>query len=371
MKARYSYNSKGKLLPIAKIYTETEHPIRLSDIDTHAYNLVKHLVKHGYEAYIVGGAVRDLLQGTVPKDFDIVTDAHPHKIKRLFRRAHIVGKKFCIVLVTIRKNESIEVSTFRNDIDSTSDIKNSSIYGIMDQDVVRRDFTCNALYYSPITQEIIDYKNGIENIHKGLLVPIRTEFQEDPVRMLRALKFSAKCSLKIPFSMSREIRKHKHFIASVSRSRITEEIMKVLVSGSLEKIVQLCFTYKLLQYMLPNVHTWLANTKDKLVTERRWNTMLKYCQECDALFSKGITRPKAFAYFIRAFIEESISACSIQKTSPNITTLTKQLKEWLKPITPPNAYIHEALTSFVKITHKTQKDQKPFRRRRAKIRKST
>lgn len=369
MKARYAYNSKSKLLLVAKVYTADEHSIRLSDIDTHACHIVKHLVKHGYEAYVVGGAVRDLLQDTVPKDFDIVTNARPNKIKCLFRRAHIVGKKFRIVLVTTRGNEAIEVSTFRSNTDAMLDVGGSTIYGDMDQDVMRRDFTCNALYYSPITKEVIDYKNGVENIKKGVLVPIRKEFEEDPVRMLRALKFSAKCTLKIPFSMSRDIRKNCHFIASVSRSRITEEVMKVLVCGSVAKIVQLCFRYKLLQYMLPNVHRWLENTRNKLVAGR-WNTMLRYCEECDALFTEGITRPKAFVYFVRAYVEESIATYCIHGTCPSIKTLTAQLKDWLQPITPPNAYIHEALESLVGVKHREQKSKKPTRRaRRSRTRK--
>ncbi len=360
MKERYGYNHKGKLLSIAKVYTEDEHPIRLSDIDAHARHIVGHLLKHGYEAYVVGGAIRDLLQGIPPKDFDIVTDAHPNKIRRLFRRAHIVGKKFRIVLVTTRGNEAIEVSTFRSNVDDV-DATSSAMYGTMDQDVMRRDFTCNALYYSPMTKEIIDYKNGIEDIKKGVLVPIRKEFQEDPVRMLRALKFSAKCKLKIPFSMSREIRKNGHFIATVSRSRVTEEIMKLLVSGSLAPILQLCFKYKLLQYMLPNVHTWFRNMKSKLAMGR-WDAMHKYCTEVDALFTKGITRPKAFTYFIRAFVEEAVATYCVHGGRPSLKNLMVQIKDWLEPITPPNVYIHEALHSIVEV--KQPKELKPKRNTR-------
>lgn len=348
MKNRYGYDAHGKLKPIAKIYTKGEHPVTRALIDSQARAIVSRLEEKGYEAYIVGGALRDILLGQTPKDFDIATSAHPSAVKRLFRRARIIGKRFRIVLITLDDGSAIEITTFRSNIDS-DDPYGKSMFGTMDQDVLRRDFTCNALYYSPAREELVDYKNGVSDIKKRRLVPIRKEFKEDPVRMLRALKFSAKCGLKIPLALNLDIRKNAALLTGVSLSRMTEEIMKVLTSKSSAEIIKLCVQYKLLKYMLPRVYAWVSAARgaaEKTGDKNRLETLLENCARADA--ENGNSRSRALSFFIRAFTEAFIdSRRAAGQKFPSVTKLFEEVKRLLHPITPPNADIYEALRIIV------------------------
>lgn len=188
MLVRYSTTEKGAHSKRAEIYTAKEHGIRRKDIDPDAIRIAHRLKSAGHSAYIVGGAVRDLLVGRVPKDFDLVTDAHPRKIKRLFRNSRIIGKRFRLVHVFFRE-KIIELSTFRS-LDHQGE---NNVYGTIQEDVLRRDFTLNALYYCPIEEIIIDYIGGVKDIRNRKirpLIPLKTIFTEDPVRMIRALSSS-------------------------------------------------------------------------------------------------------------------------------------------------------------------------------------
>ncbi|ULQ60030.1 hypothetical protein K7I13_01470 [Brucepastera parasyntrophica] len=167
MLTRYGSDAKGKAVRKASVYTKNEHNINKELIDPDAIRVISLLRNAGHDAYIVGGAVRDLLIGTQPKDFDIVTDAEPSRIRKLFRNSRIIGKRFR--LVHIFYGEKIfEVSTFRS-------LKEGSIgncFGSMDEDVLRRDFSLNALYYDPIKEQIVDYVNGVNHIRGHRLEPV-------------------------------------------------------------------------------------------------------------------------------------------------------------------------------------------------------
>ena len=232
---RYGTDKNGRPVKKAVIYTKNEHKIPKGRIDPDAIHIIQRLRDTGYKAYIVGGAVRDLIVGNTPKDFDIVSDATPSKIKRLFRNSRIIGRRFRIVHV-ICGTKIFEVSTFR----SISEGSVGNEFGTIDEDVQRRDFTLNALYYDPITEQVIDYVGGIKDIQKKVLkpvIPLDRIFVEDPVRMLRAIKYSAKTDSKMSFKLRRKIRKNASLLASVSPSRLTEELLKILNSGHAEKIV--------------------------------------------------------------------------------------------------------------------------------------
>ena len=236
MLIRYSADDKGRPIKKALIYTKDEHGITQDKIDPDALFILKQLQDYGFSAYIVGGAVRDLLVHKTPKDFDIVTDATPSKIKKIFRNSRIIGRRFRLVHVFFG-SKIFEVSTFRSICDGTV----GNRFGTMDEDVQRRDFTLNALYYDPLKEQIIDYVGGVKDIRKGIIrpvIPLKQIFEEDPVRMLRAVKYAATTGCKMPWTLKRKIQKSAHLLSSVSPSRLTEELLKIINSGHAYEIVK-------------------------------------------------------------------------------------------------------------------------------------
>lgn len=247
---RYSTDKRGKPVRKAVVYTRDEHKIPKSKIDSDALKIVEHLRGCGYDAYIVGGAVRDLIVGKTPKDFDIVTDATPSKIKKLFRNSRVIGKRFRLVHVFFG-DKIFEVSTFRSICEGS--VGNS--FGTMDEDVQRRDFTLNALYYDPIKEHVIDYVNGVEDIRKRVLkpvIPLDRIFEDDPVRMLRAIKYSSTIGCKMPHSIKHKIRKSAHLIAGISASRLTEEMLKIINSGHSFEIISAALELDVYMYLQPS-----------------------------------------------------------------------------------------------------------------------
>lgn len=235
MLIRYGTDKNGHPVKKAVVYTKNEHGIPKEKIDYDALITINRLRDAGFSAYIVGGAVRDLIVGNVPKDFDIVTDATPSRIKKIFRNSRIIGRRFRIVHV-IFGSKIFEVSTFRSNAEGS--VGNS--FGTIDEDVQRRDFTLNALYYDPIQEQVIDYVGGFRDIKKHVLkpvIPLDKIFIEDPVRMLRAIKYSAKTGSKMSFVLRHKIRTSANLLSQVSPSRLTEELLKIINSGHAADIV--------------------------------------------------------------------------------------------------------------------------------------
>ena len=249
MLTRYSQDSKGKTVQKALIYTKKEHGIKKELLDPEVVRIITHLRNYGYEGYIVGGAVRDMLIGKTPKDFDIVTNAEPARIKRIFRNSRIIGKRFRLVHIFFGE-KIFEVSTFRSLVEGTT----GNSFGTMDEDVQRRDFTLNALYYDPVKEQIIDYVGGVKDVRAKRLVPViplKVIFEDDPVRMLRAVKYSVSTGCSIPFLLGRKLRKSSALLQPVSPSRLTEEIIKILNSGRSRDIVREALRYDLFMYLQP------------------------------------------------------------------------------------------------------------------------
>ncbi len=235
MLIRYGTDSKGRPVKKAVVYTKNEHNIPKEKIDEDAIYIITRLKDLGFQAYIVGGAVRDLIVGSTPKDFDIVTNATPSKIKKLFRNSRIIGKRFRIVHV-IFGTKIFEVSTFRSN--AVSSVGND--FGTIDEDVLRRDFSINALYYDPILEQVIDYVGGFRDIQKHILrpvIPLDVIFVDDPVRMLRAIKYAAKTDSKMSFLLRHKIRHSADLLNQISPSRLTEELLKIINSGLASKII--------------------------------------------------------------------------------------------------------------------------------------
>src|SRR6187401_3518712 len=188
-----------------RVYGPGDHPVRRQQISRGALDVTRRLHEAGFKAFVVGGAVRDLLLGITPKDFDIATDARPEEVKPLFRRAFVIGRRFRLVHVHAGA-ETIEVSTFRaaqtgdDATDEHGRLLSDNVYGSQAEDAVRRDFTINALYFDPATESIWDYVGGVTDIsyrRLRLIGPPVTRLREDPVRMLRAVRLAAKLGVAI------------------------------------------------------------------------------------------------------------------------------------------------------------------------------
>lgn len=242
------------------------HKIDPALVDERAKNVVTTLQQAGYEAYVVGGAVRDLLLGLRPKDFDVATNATPEQVKSLFRRAFIIGRRFRIVHVVYgrgREHEVIEVSTFRaymdnaaaeqvkgnertskgelagmtHAVDSSGRVLRDNVWGPQEEDAARRDFTVNAMYYDPANQIVVDYHNGIKDAQKLTLRMIgdpATRYREDPVRIIRAIRFSAKLAalgFKMEAKTAAPLVESSKLLADVPQSRLFDEMLKLLQTG--------------------------------------------------------------------------------------------------------------------------------------------
>jgi len=246
----------GRLFGTAKpqILPASRHGIRRDSISSCALRTTQALQKEGFAAFVVGGAVRDLILGMKPKDFDIATDATPEQVRALFRRSRVIGRRFRLVHV-LCGSEMVEVSTFRGSNASPEDdgdarvadehgrILRDNVFGTQEQDATRRDFTLNALFYDPATQEVWDYHGGVADLKKRRLRLIgdpELRYREDPVRMLRAVRFAAGRGLEIDAATRRPIRRLAGLLAHVPPSRLLDEMLKLLLSGhAAEAIVQL------------------------------------------------------------------------------------------------------------------------------------
>lgn len=225
-----------------------KHGILPEQIDRAAAQATARLQQAGHETYIVGGAVRDLLLRITPKDFDIATAATPHEVRRLFRRSRIIGRRFQIVhLQSFRNGQRhlIEVTTFRGDGEEVmrneqGRILADNVFGGAADDAVRRDFSCNALFYDPASGDIIDYVGGYEDIRRRRLRVIGVpaiRFQQDPVRILRGLRLAGKLGLTLNKTTRRALADNAALLADISPSRLFDEVVKVINSGAAAAII--------------------------------------------------------------------------------------------------------------------------------------
>ncbi len=216
-----------------------EHGIARGALSPGALKTCEVIAAAGFEAYVVGGAVRDLLLGIRPKDYDVATGARPEQVKPLFRRALVIGRRFRLVHVMLGR-ETIEVSTFRaadigtTERDQHGRVLRDNVFGTQQEDARRRDFTVNALYYDPATEEVLDRHGGMADLRKRTLRMIgdpETRYREDPVRMLRAVRHAAKLGLTIDGATRAPIRRLAPLLEQVPPPRLFEEMLKLLLSG--------------------------------------------------------------------------------------------------------------------------------------------
>ena len=257
--------------------------IKNKKISKFAISIVEELQKNKFQAYLVGGCVRDLMCGITPKDFDIATNATPNEIRKIFKASRIIGKRFKLVHI-FNRSELIEVATFRSGTDEAKDgslvtdhsgkILRDNIWGTLEQDTFRRDFTINALYYCPISRKIEDYNSGINHINKRKIVSIgdpMKRFSEDPVRSLRAIRFSNKLDFKIDKDIKNAIYKKGHLLENISNARLFDEFCKIFLGGIAEKNFNKIVSFNLSRYLILTD----SNSSDfsqKLIKEALKNT---------------------------------------------------------------------------------------------------
>jgi len=371
MIVRYYKNTRGKAVKLAEFYEKHEHNIRKEDIDHNALYICERLRNAGYESYIVGGAVRDMIIGRKPKDFDIVTDAYPRQIKKLFRNARIIGRRFLLVHV-LMGGTIYEISTFRAANAVTGD---NNCFGTMKEDVWRRDFSINALYYSPKTEQVIDFIGGFRDLLKRIvrpIIPLRIIFQEDPVRLIRAVKFSVMIGGDIPLLLKLFIIFNAYRIVTVSSSRLTEELFKIMKMDNSTEVFRKLARLNILRYILPGVY---EIQKKSLF----YDTMEKFDQakeegKLDLSKSSTLLEPLITDYLEVVVFYDDVA-------NQTISEVMDQLKTFLRPVVPPNVALLEAIRNVMskngfKLRYRRNQpamegegDDKPKRKRRRKPKK--
>ncbi|MCH9620931.1 MAG: Poly(A) polymerase I [Chlamydiia bacterium] len=281
----------------AKKYTKKQHKINIDDIDPNALEVLETLQENGFKAYLVGGSVRDLLLGYAPKDYDISTDALPEEVRDIFPSCFIVGKRFRLAHVRINR-KVYEVSTFRKgDNEDDTLIYNDNEWGTEEEDVKRRDFTVNGLFYDNQKQVIIDYVGGVEDAKKNLLRCIGNpyiRFKQDPVRMIRLLKFRARFGLVPDEEMLEALFALRTEVLKSSPARLLEEFLRMLESGASVAFLKNLQEHGFLQTLLPNLAPYFETPVEQ--------TIYNYLHVVDRLITAERKRPPRRSVLVACLI---------------------------------------------------------------------
>ncbi|HZP44529.1 MAG TPA: polynucleotide adenylyltransferase PcnB [Candidatus Binataceae bacterium] len=276
------------------ILERAEHPVSRRDIDPNVLKVLYRLIGAGHIAYLVGGGVRDLMMGGRPKDFDVATSAHPHQVRELFRNSRMIGRRFRLVHVFFRQ-QNIEVATFRRQaeqltLDDDPLIRHDNTFGTPEEDAFRRDFTINALFYDPATFRVIDYVNGAADIKARLIRTIgdpELRMREDPVRMIRAVRFAVKLGLEIEPATLAAIERHRRDLLKASTPRLVEETFRTLTLPDADLALMLLQRLGLLELLLPLLAAHLAAAPDLETAPSVANLT-----RLGALIARGIDPPR-------------------------------------------------------------------------------
>jgi poly(A) polymerase len=327
------------------VYPPENHPIRKQQIDEDARKIVYRLQRAGFKAYIVGGGVRDLLLGKEPKDFDISTDATPRQIKALFRNCRIIGRRFKLAHIYFAHGKALEVSTFRDLVDvpeptaegellPTGPVANDNIYGTESTDAFRRDITINGLFLDVSTMEIIDYVGGMHDLSSGIIRVIGepdVRFTEDPVRMLRVVRHSARNGFRIEESCWLSILQNAALISQCSQVRVFDELKKDLTSGCFLTILSLLGDTGLLEFILPEL---LENNRRLLGAESDFSICLEKID--DIITNGGELSPTVVLTIIALFTAgDSIWLRDLAESLPGAGELGEHLSSCFTRLTVP------------------------------------
>jgi poly(A) polymerase len=292
------------------VISRSEHPISRANISPNALKVLYRLKDAGYQGHLVGGGVRDLLLGREPKDFDIATDAHPDDVRRLFGNCRLIGRRFRLAHVLFGQ-EVIEVATFRalhegkeeegaaRHVDDEGRIVRDNVYGTIEEDAFRRDFTVNALYYNIADFTVIDYAGGMDDLKAGMLRLIgdpETRFREDPVRMLRAVRFATKLGFRIHPDTERPIKDLAALLGDIPPARLFDEMLKLFMGGSALANFEALRHYDLFGQLFPLTEQSLTHEQEHfpltLISRGMENTDQRIQQD------KPVTPTFLFAIFL-------------------------------------------------------------------------
>lgn len=321
----------------AKIIPKEQHSLRKSDLSRETMVVLENLLEHGFDAYVVGGCIRDKLLGIQPKDFDVVTNATPEEINKIFRNCRLIGRRFRLAHIHFGR-EIIEVATYRgHHTDTSSEAKVKSdktntqglskdgqilrdnVFGTIEEDAARRDFTFNAMYFDIRNESILDFADGFQSVQNhqiAMIGDVETRFQEDPVRMLRAIRFAVKLGMKLSVEYQQVIKDKAHLLIKIPPARLFEEVNKLLLAGFGENSFTLLCELNIFSVLFPQVDLaqldskayviikdMLHNTDERLANDLRvtpaflYATALWYSVEERAsalMFDSNMTKYDAF-----------------------------------------------------------------------------
>jgi len=306
--------------PKATIIPRAEHSISRKQISPAALSVLNGLNEAGFDAYLVGGCVRDLLLGHEPKDFDVATNASPEEVNKVFRRSQLIGRRFKLVHVRFGR-EIIEVATFRappqveQHVDGAGRIMRDNVYGTLEQDAWRRDFTINALYYNIRDFSIVDYTNGITDLRAGkirLIGDVETRYREDPVRMLRALRFVGKLGLELDEETERLIPSLARLLSDIPAARLFDESLKLYLSGNAAVTHELLCKYQVFEHLFPQTDQFLHSEEDTYPRTVLMNAL----ENTDDRIQEGKTITPAFLF--AALLWEPVRRRWLENTERNI-----------------------------------------------------
>lgn len=321
-----------------KLYTVKEHGIQADLFDSDALSAICRLQQAGFQAYVVGGCIRDLLMGHLPKDFDISTNARPEQIKALFQRqCLLIGRRFRLAHVRFG-SKIIETSTFRSQESSESLVLRDNKWGTEEEDVVRRDFTMNALFYDPAREIIIDYVGGVEDIHRKTLRAIGNpwiRFKQDPVRMLRCLKFKARFGCLIEEETNKAIHGSARELLKSAPARLLEEMFKMLESTKSCPFFELLEQYHFLDMLFPCFHQFFTGSKGFIA--------YAYLKAADTLYASRkdeMSRAVLFSALMYPILEQEVLHLSNDRQRPLVFSDICHLAETLLQGVTISSYIH-------------------------------
>ena len=283
-------------------------------LDKDAVKVIQTLIKSGYDAYLVGGCIRDLLLGYEPKDFDIATNATPEQVRKTFKRSRIIGRRFRLVHIMFSARKFIEVATFRAGKVKTSNngvVVRDNFYGSLQDDVFRRDFTVNGLYYDLANSQVIDYVGGLDDLKAAKIKMIgdpKERFEEDPVRMIRAVRFKVKLSAFLEPQLSRSISSNAHLLANIPPARLYEEVIKLFHNENSIEVFNELLNFGLLKHLF-------SQTKESLFINAALENTSKRIKS-----GNSVTPAFLFAVFLWSALNKRVAVLN-KKNKPRVETM--------------------------------------------------
>jgi poly(A) polymerase len=296
---------------IPLIIPRSKHPISRKMIDEEALKVLYRLHRHGFLSYLVGGSVRDLLLGKIPKDFDVATNAHPHEINALFKNSRIIGRRFRLVHIFFKGGKIIEVSTFRSRSEfeeiqtEEGELVRKESFGTPAEDALRRDITINGLFYNIADFSMIDYVGGIADLERQVIRTIgdpNERFEQDPVRMIRVIRHVARTGFSIEDQTYQAILRHREEIRKCSPSRLRDEFLRELKEGMAKPSLHLMLQTNLLFSLFPDLERALGN--HSLYGKKTQEFFLSLFDLVDQLIKTGrrVSESILFALFLTPFL---------------------------------------------------------------------